>query len=41
MGLVRQFPTPIVAKGRIVVAADEQQYVFTTQGFRDCEAPVN
>ncbi len=30
MSLVRRFQTPIVAKGRIVVAADDQLVVFTT-----------
>lgn len=29
MPLVRRFQTPIVAKGRIVVAADDQLVVFT------------
>ncbi len=31
MSLVRRFQTPIVAKGRIVVAADDQLVVFTPQ----------
>jgi hypothetical protein len=31
MSLVRRFSTPIVANGRIFVAADEQLYAFTTQ----------
>jgi hypothetical protein len=31
MTLVRRFQTPIVAKGRIIVAADDQLVAFTTQ----------
>jgi len=31
MSFVRRFQTPIVAKGRIVVAADDQLVVFTTR----------
>jgi len=30
MSLVRRFQTPIAVNGRIVVAADQELYVFTT-----------
>jgi hypothetical protein len=31
MTLVRRFSTPIAVNGRIIVAADNQLFVFTTQ----------
>jgi hypothetical protein len=31
MSLVRRFQTPIVARGRILVAGDDQLYAFTAR----------